>query len=96
MFSVLNISNAKSKPEEFRIKDIEMLVASEEQNWFKSAHVGTLVGLEDIRTSLNGLEKYEMLTRQEFILNRRGTLVWLGPKDQQNKMDKFLSVLRAR
>ena len=96
MSSVLNISNAKSKLEEFRIKDIEMLVDSEEQNWFKSAHVGKLVGLEDIRTSLNGLEKYEMLTRQEFILNRRGTLVWLGPKDQQNKMDKFLSVLRAR
>ena len=34
MSSVLNVSNANSKLEEFSIKDIEMLVDSEEQNWF--------------------------------------------------------------
>ena len=32
MSSVLNVSNGTSKPEEFNIKDIEMLVDSEEQN----------------------------------------------------------------
>ena len=92
MSSILNFSNANSKPEEFSIKDIEMLVDSEEQNWFKRAHVGKFLGPEDIRTSLNGLEKCEMLTRQELVPNRRGTPVWSGPKDQQNKTDKFLSV----
>ena len=39
MSSVLNISNANSKPAEFSLNDIEMLVDSEEQNWFKRAHV---------------------------------------------------------
>ena len=81
MSSVLNVSNANSKLEEFSIKDIEMLVDSEEQNWFKRAHVGKFLGPEDIRTSLNGLEKCEMLTRQELVPNRRCTPVWSGPKD---------------
>ena len=58
MFSVLNDSNESSKPEELSIKDIEMLVDREEQNWIRRAHVG----LEDIRTSLNGLKKCEMFT----------------------------------
>ena len=57
MSSVLNVSNANSKLEEFSIKDIEMLVDSEEQNWFKRAHVGKFLALEDIRASLNGLQK---------------------------------------
>ena len=41
---------------------------------------------------LNGLEKCEMLTRQEFEPTRRTTPGWSGRKDQQNKTDKFLSV----
>ena len=73
MSSVLNVSNAISKSEELSIKDIEVFVDSEEQNWFKRAHVGKLLGIEDIRTSLNGLEKCEILTRQELILTQRGT-----------------------
>ena len=57
MSSVLNVSNNSSKSQELSIKDIEMLVDSEEHNWFKRSHAGTFLGLEDIRTSLNGLEK---------------------------------------
>ena len=57
MSSVLNVSNDSSKSQELSIKDIEMLVDSEEQNWFKRSNAGTFLGLEDIRTSLNGLEK---------------------------------------
>ena len=57
MSSVLNVSNDSSKPQEFSIKDIVMFVNSEEQNWFKRIHVGKFLGLEDIRTSLNGLKK---------------------------------------
>ena len=81
MSAVLNVSNDSSKPQEFSMKNIEMLVDSEEQNWFKRAHVGRILGIEDIRTSFNGLEKCEMLTRQELVPNRRGTPVWSGPKD---------------
>ena len=48
---------------------------------------------EDIQTSLNSLEKCEMLTRQELVPSRHGTPDWSEPKDQQNKTDKFLSLL---
>ena len=40
---------------------------------------------------MNGLEKCEILTRQELVPTRRGTSDWSGPKDHQNKTDKFLS-----
>ena len=66
MSSVLNVSNG-SKPKEFSFNSIEMLVDSEEQNWFKSAYVGKFSGLENIRTSLNDLDKCEILIRQELI-----------------------------
>ena len=90
MSAVLNVSNDSSKPQEFSMKNIEMLVDSEEQNWFKRAHVGKFLGIEDIRTSLNGLEKCEMLTRQELVPNRRDTPAWPEPRYQPNKMNKFL------
>ena len=89
---MLNVSNANSKLDEFSLKVIEVLVDSEEQNWFKRAYVRTFLGLEDIRTSLNGLEKCEMLTRQELRRNWCCAPVWYGPEDQQNKTDKFVSV----
>ena len=71
MSSVLNVSNANSKSEQFSLKDIEVLVDSEEENWFKQARVGIFLEIENIRTSLNGLEKCEMLTRQELSKTRR-------------------------
>ena len=92
MSSVLNVSNDSSKSEEFTSKDIEVFVDSEEQNWFNRAHVGKCLGLDDIHTSLNGLEKCEILTRQELIPIRHGTPGWSGSKNHQNKTDKFLSV----
>ena len=91
MSSLFNVSNANSKPKEFSLKGTEVFVDSEEQNWFKRAHVGKLLGIENIRTSLNGLEKCQMLTRRELVPTRRSTASWSVPKDQQNKMDKFLS-----
>ena len=57
--------------------------------------MGKFLGIKDIRTSLNGLEKCEILTRQELAPTRRDTPGWSGPKDQQNKTDKFLSVFGA-
>ena len=92
MSSLLNFSyDASRKPEEFSLKDTEVFVDSEEQNWFKRDHVVKFLVIEDIQTSLNGLEKCEILTRQELVTTRRGTPVWPGPKDQENKTDKFLS-----
>ena len=79
--SLLNVSNGSSKSEKFSLKDIEVFVDSEEQNWFKWAHMGKFSGIVDIGTSLNALEKCEMLTRQKMIRRRHGTLGWSGPKD---------------
>ena len=74
MSSLLNTSNDNSKPEEFSIKYIEVFVDSEEQNWFKKAHMEKFLGIEDIQTSLNGLEKCEILTREaELIPTQHGT-----------------------
>ena len=54
--------------------------------------MGKFLGIEDIRISLKDLEKCKILTRQEIITTWRSTPGWPGPKDQQNKMDEFLSV----
>ena len=90
---LLNVSNdADGRPAEFGLMDIDVFVVSEEPNWLKQTHVGKFLGLEDNRTSLNDLEKCEILTRQELIPTRRSTLGWSGNKDQQNKTDKFLLV----
>ena len=94
MSSLLNVSHVASrKPEVFSLKDIEVFVDSEEENWFKLAHVRKLLGIKDIRASLNGLEEFEILTRQGLVRTRCGNQGCSGPKDQQIKTDKFLSVL---
>ena len=92
MSFLLNISNGSSKSEEFNLKDIEVLVESEEQNWFKRAHVGKFLGLKHIDTSVGGLDKCEMLTRNNIKASLHGTGGWSGSKDHQNKTEKFLSV----
>ena len=91
MSYVLNVSNPNSKPQEFSLKDIEVFVDSEEQHWFRRAHVGKFLGLGNIRTSLSDLDQCKIFTRQELIPTQRGTSLWPGPKDQQNKTDKLLS-----
>ena len=35
MSSLLNVSNASNEPEKFDLKDIEVFVDSEEQNWLE-------------------------------------------------------------
>ena len=92
MSSVLKVSNSSSKSEEFNLNNIEVLVDSEEQKWFKWAHVGKVLGLKHIDTSVEGLDKCEMPTRNDIKTIRHDTGVWSGSKDHQNKTDKFLSV----
>ena len=95
MSSFLNVSNASNKSEKFSLKDIEVFLDSGKQNWFKRAHLGKFLGIEDIRTSLNGLEKCEIITRQELVPIHTTTTGWSGRNDQQNKTDKFLSKKRC-
>ena len=64
--TVLNVSNGSSKAEEFSLKDIEVLVGSEGQNWFKRAHTGKFLGLPQIEKSLVGLDKCKIRVRNDF------------------------------
>ena len=54
--------------------------------------MGKFLWIEDVWTSFNGLERCEMLTRQEIVPTWCIMPGWSGPKDQQNKADKSLSV----
>ena len=81
-----------SKPGEFSLKDIRFLVNNKAQNWFRRAHMGKFLGIEDIWTSLNDLEKCKMLIRQELIPSRRGPPGWFGSKDEQNKTGSCISL----
>ena len=56
MSSLLNVSYANRKPEEFSMKNIEMVVDNEGENWFKRANVGKFLGLTKILTSAKGLD----------------------------------------
>ena len=40
---------SSSKSEEFKVKDIEVLVDSKDQPWFKQAHIGKFLGLVCMR-----------------------------------------------
>ena len=81
MSSLLNVC-VSSESEEFSLKYIEVFVDSRDQNWFKRVHVGKFLGIENIRTSVNDLEKCEMLTRQELVPTRRSTSPCPGPGKQ--------------
>ena len=70
---------------------IEVFVDNKEQSWFKRAHVGKYLGIENIQISMNDFEKCEILTTQELVPTRYSTSLWTGPKGHQNKTDKFLS-----
>ena len=47
------------------IEDIEVLIDCDNKPWFKRAHVGAFLGLEDIRTSVRNLEGDEFCTRKQ-------------------------------
>ena len=68
-----------------------MFVDRKGRNWFKWAHEEKFLRIENIRKSLNDLDKCEILTREESVPPQHSTLPCSRPKDQQKKTDKFLS-----
>lgn len=71
---------------------IEVLFNEEAEPFFKRAHVEKYLGLTGIHMSLKTVDKREMPTRNEFDPTCSKPSGWLGPKDQQNNTDIFLSV----
>ena len=91
MSSLLNVPNASSKSEEFSLKNIEVLVDSEGENWFKRAHVGKCLDLAKILMSVEELDIQETPQRDDIKAMVSNPYPWRGPKGHQNKTDKFLS-----
>ena len=90
MSSLLNISSASSRPEEFSLKDIEVLVDSKEQNWFKRAHVGKFLGLVHIHRSTARLAYENQKTRA--FLQAEGGIRSKDPlREEAQNHDIFLS-----
>ena len=50
MSSLLNVSKASNKPEEFSLRDIKVFADNKEHNWFKRAHIGLYLGISHIIT----------------------------------------------
>ena len=63
MPSLLNVSNASNKPEEFSLKDIKVFADNKEQNWFKRAHIGQYLGIARIITSTSKLLEEDKRSR---------------------------------
>ena len=84
MSSVLSVSNGSSKSEEFNHNDIVVLVDSKEQKWFEQVQVGKFLGLRHIDTSKEGLDKCEMLARNDIKATPHDTGGWSGPKDHHH------------
>ena len=70
---------------------IEVLLDEENQPWFKRAHVGKFLELYDIESSLRHLDECEERARSTFNPLPCSARCWTGPKNQQNRTDKFLS-----
>ena len=70
---------------------VEVLLDEENQPWFKRAHVGKFLELYDIESSLRHLDECEERARSSFNPLPCSARCWTGPKNQQNRTDKFLS-----
>ena len=73
------------------VEAIKVLFDEYNQPWFKRSHVGKFSNLPQIANLLQKLDKSEICTRADFGTTYSSTSDWSGPKDQQNKMDVFLS-----
>ena len=93
MSFVLNVSNANSssRPEEFSPKDIEVIVHNKEQNWFKRAHVGKLLGVVNIRRSAAKLADEDQKTRDSLRAGE-GVHIMNPPREDAQDHDIFISV----
>ena len=90
MSSSLDISNG-SRSEQFSIKDIEVLVDSKEQPWFKRAHLGRYLGIASIIISTTKLAE-EDIRSQAFLQVEGGTHSMGPPREDAQDHDMFVSL----
>ena len=94
MSFLLNVSNdAGSKPEEFSINDIEVLVDKKEQNWFKRKHVRKFLGLVYMHRSTAKLADKGQKTRT--FLKAEGGCHKVTSREDAQDHDIFISLTGA-
>ena len=91
---MLNVSNASNEPEEFNLKDIEVLLDSNEQNWFKRAHVAKYLRIVNIRRSTAKLADNDQKTRA-FLQAEEGVHIMNPPREDAQDHDIFISLTDA-
>ena len=87
----LNVSyDPGSRPGEFSLKDIEVLVDNKEQNWFKRTHIGRYLGIARIITSTTKLSEEDKRSRT-FLQTEEGCHIMNPPRKDAQDHDIFLS-----
>ena len=94
MSSLLNVSNdARGKPVEFSLRNIEVLVDRKEQNWFKRAHIERYLGMARIITLTSKLEEDK---RSCAFLQAEGGICSMKPsREDAQDYDIFISLTGA-
>ena len=90
----MNVSNASNKPEEFNLKDIEVLADNKEQNWFKRADVGKFLGIVNIRRLMAKLVNEDPKIRA-FLQAERGVCIMKPSREDAQNYDIFISLTGA-
>ena len=94
MSSVLYVSNGSNKSEELNLNDIEVLVDSGDQNWFKRAHIGQYLGIAHIITLTAKLSE-EDITSPAFHQAEGGIHSMDPPREDAQDHDIFISLMGA-
>ena len=95
MSSLLNVSNdARGKPVEFSLRNIEVLVDSKEQNWFKRAHIERYLSMACIITLTSKLSEEDK--RSCAFLQAEGGICSMKPsREDAQDYDIFISLTGA-
>ena len=94
MSSFLNVSDTSRKSDEFNLNDIEVIVDSERQNWFKREHMGQNLGIVCIITSTTKLLEEDIKSRV-FLKAERGIRSMDPPREDAQDHDIFISLTGA-
>ena len=81
-------------PEEYILKDIEVLVDGKEQNWFKRAHIGQYLGIARIIASTAKLSE-EHIKSRAFLQAKGGTYSMDPLREDAQDHDIFISLTGA-
>ena len=90
-------TSGRSKSEAFNLKDIEVLVDSKEQHWFKRAHIGQYLAIARIITSTTKLAEKDMKSRAFLQVEGRGRGVRTtgSPREDTQVPNMFVSITGA-